>query len=363
MPDKKLNILIIDEDLKQFEFISHFFNLDEHIFVRRASNLGDVSLLVKENSYDLIIMELKLGTLFGEELFDKIKGIVLNIPIILLINKKDENVALKLLSKGVQDFLYKDELSYKVLARSIKGAFLRGKHNRALNEKLVSKDRFCNIISKDMLVPLDGFRNLSNNLYKEYENLSESEIKEFLFDLKINSKNIFEVFDNLLVWSKIQANYLKVELEECDLEIYIKNVIKLFDKYSKKKDIKFSLKLDSEVNILKTDVKILNIILKNLFDNAIKYSVEGGIITVNLSQHSNYFKIDVIDYGAGMSEMTLNNLFNIEVINSLPGTNDEIGHGLGLIISNELVKLLDGYFEVKSNLNTGSTFSLYLPIK
>jgi len=363
MIEKKINILIVERDFKQFEFISHFFKLDNSININRSNGISEIENFRKSNIIDIIIMGLDILEYKGESAFDKVSLHCPKIPIIVLLNSNEEKLASRLLSKGAQDYLGKDKLSYNLLIKSIKSSFIRGKYIKHLHNKLESKNKLFNIISKDMLVPLDGFRNLSDNLYNEYDRLNDDEIKEYLLDLKINSKNIFEIFDNLLVWSKLQSNQLKIELEECDLTMFVKNILNLFANYSMKKDISLILNADGEQNILKTDIKLLNIILKNMIDNAIKYSYKGGNVDVEVEKYSDKYIINIIDRGTGMSEVVKNNLFNVESINSLPGTKNELGHGLGLVICKELLELIDGYFEVKSEQNIGTTFSVHLPRK
>ncbi len=109
------------------------------------------------------------------------------------------------------------------------------------------------------------------------------------------------------------------------------------------------------------DENHLRIVLRNLLGNAVKFTSEGGTISVNSVEESNFVKISVTDTGVGMAEEKIQHLFLAENNNTQLGTNGEIGTGLGLLLCKEFVEKNGGNIWVESELTKGSSFYFTLP--
>src|SRR5690606_22591413 len=116
----------------------------------------------------------------------------------------------------------------------------------------------------------------------------------------------------------------------------------------------------AQVNV---DVEMLELIIRNLVSNAIKFTAQGGLVTVGVTEHSdrNECTIFVRDNGVGMSDDDIKEIFNGQ-IQSTYGTESEKGIGLGLFLCRELIHRLNGKIGVESVPGVGSTFYLTLPI-
>jgi two-component system cell cycle sensor histidine kinase PleC len=109
------------------------------------------------------------------------------------------------------------------------------------------------------------------------------------------------------------------------------------------------------------DRTILPTIIRNFVSNAIKFSLDGDTIEVKCYQNGEELKISVRDEGEGMTEEVLESLFHPTKHPSKTGTNNEMGTGLGLRLSNKLAELHGGKIEVSSKEGKGSVFTLILP--
>ncbi|HZL10541.1 MAG TPA: ATP-binding protein [Prolixibacteraceae bacterium] len=109
------------------------------------------------------------------------------------------------------------------------------------------------------------------------------------------------------------------------------------------------------------DTNMLKTIFQNLMSNAIKYSYPGEIITINAELKNNQIEISVSDKGKGMSEETINKLFKIDKHVSEPGTSNEKGSGLGLILCKDFIDRHNGLIWVESNPGEGSKFIFRIP--
>lgn len=108
---------------------------------------------------------------------------------------------------------------------------------------------------------------------------------------------------------------------------------------------------------------MLNTVIRNILNNAIKFSSSQDKIFFYVKSDKKNIQIYIEDTGEGMSKQTLKNLFNINYIRSLRGTNKEVGTGIGLIICKEILTKLNGRIRVITTEKHGSTFILRLPSK
>jgi len=103
-------------------------------------------------------------------------------------------------------------------------------------------------------------------------------------------------------------------------------------------------------------------ILRNLISNAIKFTSVNGSVSIESEEDKNYSIVTVRDTGIGMDQKIMDKLFRIDVNHSTPGTANEPGTGLGLILCKELVEKQGGKIWVESKTNEGSIFHFTLPI-
>jgi hypothetical protein len=112
---------------------------------------------------------------------------------------------------------------------------------------------------------------------------------------------------------------------------------------------------------INADIMMLKTVLRNLVDNAIKFSFEGGRIEILAGKTGNNITISVIDFGTGMAPQVKAKLFDISTINTVSGTSGEKGTGLGLILCAELVKKNNGEIMVDSIEGSGTVIKLIFP--
>jgi signal transduction histidine kinase len=111
-----------------------------------------------------------------------------------------------------------------------------------------------------------------------------------------------------------------------------------------------------------TDHNILNIVLRNLVHNAIKYTPSGGSIHLHAMQQDGTLIVRVQDSGVGIDEQHIARLFDKRILYTTAGTHKEAGTGLGLSLCYELIRLLDGDISVHSIPREGSTFTVSVPL-
>ncbi|MDH7603667.1 MAG: tetratricopeptide repeat-containing sensor histidine kinase [Melioribacter sp.] len=232
------------------------------------------------------------------------------------------------------------------------------------NEKLKNlnsmKDTLLRIIAHDLRIPFNVLFGYLSLLKDNYETLSDEEKLSYLNNMEKAAKQNFHLLENLLLWSRAQTGRLEIDIKElCLYEIVLEN-FSIFNSVAKTKNILLETNVPEDI-IVKADENMLNTILRNLIQNGIKFTNEGGKVLINAERENKYVKITVEDDGIGMDDETINKLFELDINKSRNGTAGESGTGLGLILCRDFIEKLNGKLFVESQINKGSKFIFTLP--
>jgi PAS domain S-box-containing protein len=223
-----------------------------------------------------------------------------------------------------------------------------------------SKDKFFSIIAHDLRTPFSGFLYLSDILFKSIEKLSQEEVKNFAKLMNFSAIQLDKLFENLLLWSRVQTGKLKIEPSLIDLNDLILDNIFVASKKADEKNIIIIYNPSDSLTIW-ADYSTTDKIIANLLSNSIKYSYNDGIINIEYVIEKNFIKLSFIDNGIGIEENNINKLFKIDEHYFTEGTNMEKGSGLGLIIAKEFIEKNGGFINVESQHGIGSKFTITVP--
>jgi signal transduction histidine kinase len=356
-----MEILIIeDKDIDQMFIRKTLEFSGEKISLDSANTLKSGVEKIHAKTYDCILLDLHLPDGEDHKIFDTVYELVPSTPIILLTGSEDSGIGLELIDKGAQDYISKEKINSQDLVKAIKFAIRRIKTDNKLRELIATKDKFFSIMAHDLKNPLSIFAVTTQTLHKEVDVLDKEELKEYLDHLKDNAKSIYDLLENLLTWSRTQRKKITFQPEIIELNFIIKNNIDLFSSTARAKNIEL-IAPRSEAWTVYSDSNLINTILRNLVNNALKFTPEGGKVEILVESEPNYWVMKVSDNGIGMDSETIENLFKVEVNTSKLGTNNEGGTGLGLIVCKEFADIIGGDIWVESELGKGSTFSFSIP--
>jgi len=235
------------------------------------------------------------------------------------------------------------------------------KESEALFRELnATKDKLFSIIAHDLRSPFNNIIGISE-LFKNMNETDYEQSKECIDLINSTAKNTLILLDNLLNWAKSQTGELSLRPEKILLSEAILETIRLQKSLAKAKNISLHYTPTNEIELY-TDENILKTVLRNLISNAIKFTNLGGNITVLTTTNQHQVEISISDNGVGMNEETIHKLFDITTNVTSPGTANEIGSGLGLVLCKEFVKKLDGHIGVESKKGKGSNFKITLPL-
>lgn len=236
---------------------------------------------------------------------------------------------------------------------------IRSEHN--LREANATKDKFFSIITRDLLSPFSDLMSLSSILLENYQKWDDEKRLKFLDSIKEASKGGYKLLENLITWSKMQSGKIDFFRQEVDVRSAINLSIEQLKERANKKGIKIS-GAPKDFHFVMADYLMLNTIIRNLLNNAIKFTSQNGKVEIQLKQLDKFLEISICDNGIGIEKQYLSNLFKIDLDNYSFGPLEEKGTGLGLIICREFVEKNGGQIWVESEPGKGSCFKFTLPL-
>lgn len=358
-----MNILVIEDKDLDLLFIKKILSLTgEVITLKSANNINDGLSIVQSEKVDCILLDLHLPDGDGVTAFDMVFKCCPHIPIILLTGSGDINLGLDLIDRGAQDFINKEDINSKDLLKAIKFSIRRIKTENELRELNATKDKFFSIMAHDLKSPLSIFALATDTLAKENRNLDPEDLDEYLHDLNENAQNIYSLLENLLTWSRTQRGKIVYSPDIFDLKYLVDSNIQLYQTSANAKRIALINNVKDEVKVY-SDSNLINTVIRNLINNAIKFTNEEGKIQISVESDMKNYTVSIADDGIGMSELAVDNLFRIDMNITTLGTKNEKGTGLGLIVCKEFIKIIGGDIWAKSELGVGTTFYFTIPKK
>ncbi len=234
-----------------------------------------------------------------------------------------------------------------------------------LQEANKTKDKFFSILAHDLRGPISSTLALTELLEEGFFEEDEAERKRMYKLLQTSLFTTGKLLENVLLWSRSQTGNIGFNPCAINVREAIDANVNLLKIMAAQKDIQIANLADPQVCIM-GDVDMINTVLRNLISNAIKFTPNFGKIEI-ISDYiidddgKNQVAISVIDYGVGMSDKVLKGLFRADSKTATPGTNNETGTGLGLVLCKEFIQKHAGDIQVKSKAAEGSTFTILLP--
>ena len=223
-------------------------------------------------------------------------------------------------------------------------------------EKINSeKDKFFSIIAHDLKSPFQGLIGYSELLSTDYDDLTDEEIKSFIFSIAELSNSSYKLLENLLQWSRMQTGQMAFTPEYFNLQSELHPTLSLIKQTALNKKIEFDCVIDNSI-FIKADKNMLSTIVRNLVSNSIKFTNFGGKITLTTGMDDKFIEVKVSDSGIGIDKEGIDKLFKIDKNKSRKGTANEEGTGLGLLLCKELVEKHGGRIWVESEVGRGTTF-------
>ena len=223
-----------------------------------------------------------------------------------------------------------------------------------------TKDKFVSIIAHDVRTPIVALIGYAEILSNDIEELQKAEIKEFASSIVDISKQTIGLLTNLLEWSRLQTGRIEFHPTTVNAFNIAENTLALLTSNAEQKNISIVNKLGKETTVF-ADENMMQSIFNNLVTNAIKFTNKNGQIVVTSSRLQDMVRFSVKDNGVGMDEAQKAMLFEMNKSFTTPGTTNEKGSGLGMILCKDFIEKHGGEIWVESNSGFGSEFFFTIP--
>ena len=273
-----------------------------------------------------------------------------------LIKKENTGYQLRILKKNRA--LHKVNLQVQKKNSEIaeKAALLKQQASE-LSELNALKNKLFSVIAHDLKAPMYALRNLFNDTCRY--NLPADELKQMLPEVVKDLNYTVGLMENLLQWAKTQMQADAVKTGTIDVGRLVSEVIQLLRLQSEVKKIYIESKITTPVFVT-ADKDMINLVLRNLVSNAIKFTPENGRVSIGANELSSFVEIYVQDTGTGISSEALEKIYENDFYTTR-GTASESGTGLGLMLCKEFLSRNGGQMHIESEVGKGSIFSFTLP--
>ena len=229
-----------------------------------------------------------------------------------------------------------------------------------LEELNSTKDRFFSIISHDLRGPVNAFHGVSKLIKFMVQQKQMDQLEELAEHIDDSVDRLSSLLDNLLNWAVQQQGQFTYVPEKIEVQEMITDLVKTFATMAEGKKIAWHQQVEEGLYTW-TDSNTTMTIMRNLVSNALKFTPEGGTVSLSARSTSAGVELQVSDTGVGIPREKLENLFKLQAQKSTWGTAGEKGLGIGLQLVHEFVQLNQGQIDIHSEPDKGTTFTILLP--
>jgi signal transduction histidine kinase len=375
MHGERVNILLVDDDpldRRLVELILARSYPPGQYSVETAGTFSDAAKCLHNGSYDVVLLDLNLPDSSGIETVQRAQEANFDASIVVVLTgMDDEEMGLEAIRKGAEDYLVKGKSLEHVLVRTIRYSLERKRVRQRLTETLVAKaeaeaanqakSEFLANMSHELRTPLHGILSFAAFGIKKYASAKPEKLLDYFSRIKQSGNVLLELLNDLLNLAKLESNRATFAFEPTDLGKLVKSAANEFDLLLSERSLNIQQKESKFDERVTLDADKIKQVLRNLLDNAIKFSPEGGTIDVGTERIGGSIRVSVRDQGPGIPQDELEAVFDKFVQSSKTKTGAG-GTGLGLAICQEIIAAHRGRIWAENRPEGGATFSFEIPL-
>lgn len=394
--EETLKILVVDDDeVDRMAVRRALTKAGVPIELTEVGNGNDAISALVNHTYDCVFLDYRLPDQDGLTIIHKLRSSEIKVPLVILTNQGDEQVAVELMKAGATDYLSKSRVSSETLAQILRNAIrlhraetkaaLANQQIRESHEQLIRKNQelekqqqqiqlqnlklleasrlksqFLATISHELRTPMNAIIGFTQILLRPKFGQLTNQQADMVERILNNSKHLLMLLNEVLDFSKLEAEQLELKPEIFDLSKVINTAVAEVRSLAEAKKLSLLVQTDLQNTLVFNDPVRVRQILVNLLSNAVKFT-ESGSIWVEVKEIPNQVTIAVRDTGIGIAPRDFKHIFEAfrqvdqSITRKYPGT------GLGLAIINSLVRMMGGKILLESQLGVGSMFKIELP--
>lgn len=369
-------VLVVDDVPANLLAIEGVLDI-EGIRTQSATSGRESLELVNREKPDLILLDIQMPGMDGFEVCKILKSNekTADIPVIFLTASNALQDIIKGFDLGATDYVTKPFQPSELVARVNNHLQLQRARNeigeknyqledqnKKLKELIATRDHLFSIIAHDLRSPIGTLIQMLDYMVENYHEFSPAMLKESLINLRNSVGSSFGLLENLLNWAQSHRGHLHYNPVMTDLRDLTGKTIDLYQPAANKKGLAFHNLIEGPL-MAYCDREMIRTVIRNLLNNAVKYTRSGGTITIRGKENDppGSVEISIQDTGVGIKPENIAKLFRTDTFFTTYGTSHEKGSGLGLVLCQEFIIRNKGEIKVKSEVGIGSTFIITLP--
>jgi signal transduction histidine kinase len=395
--EETLSILLVDDDIVDRMAVRRALTkAGVRMELSEVENCENAIAAINDNSYDCVFLDYHLPDQDGLTLIKKIRRAKIKVPLVVLTDQGDEQIAVELMKAGATDYLSKSRVSAEILAQVLRNAIrvyraemqvaFADRHIRETNEELIRKNyelekqrqqiqlqnlkllevsrlktQFLATISHELRTPLNAIIGFSQLLMRPKTGELTLGQKDMVQRILNNGKSLLVLLNEVLDFSNLEAGEMQLKPGIFDLSKIVNATVAEMRSLAEAKKLTVLVQNQLQNPMLYNDSFRVRQIITNLLSNAIKFT-ESGSIWVDIKEiGQNQVAIAIRDTGIGIAAEDLNQILEAFRQVDQTTTRKYAGTGLGLAIIDSLVQMMDGKIIIESQLGHGSMFRIEIP--
>ncbi len=263
------------------------------------------------------------------------------------------------IDKTAKTLSVQQKRALEILANQVMDQLELRLNYKKLQQASEERQKIFSVIGHDLRSPFNGILGLSQLLYEKASVMSHEQTKDMAGHIYGSSLQVFQIIDELMQWTQQRLGRTVSNVEPCSLMKAVNDTLGLLKDAITLKQLACDVNIEPHIDVL-ADGAILKTILRNLLNNAIKYSNEGGMIRIDAQVESDHMSISIEDQGSGVSPHVIEQLFN-NTVESEVDTEGLKGSGIGLSLCAELIATQGGSIRVDETYTQGARIIFTLP--
>lgn len=355
-------ILVVDDQALNREVLERFLSRQGHYVVLAEGGPQALERLETE-AFSLVLLDIMMPEMDGFEVLTRIrkKFSMQVLPVMMISARTETEAVVQALKLGANDYISKP--FEMVIVRARVNNLL---HQASLAKRLIrsnkSKDRILKVVAHDIRSPIATMTTLFGMLKEELGELDDPELESLFGYFNQATDQAEHLIDELLEAGRLDDDELTLELRPLNLADLLGKIKDLYQAEAKANQIELRLLIEKSVVIIDGDQDRLVRLLRNLVSNALKFTPEGGTVSLGLETQDKQVLLKVQDTGIGIPENLQSSIFDWFSKARRKGLRGEKTTGLGLYIARQIIQLHQGKIWFESVPEQGTTFFIQLPL-
>lgn len=366
--NSKYTILLIISSFEEPDKVVALLQ-DARFKVLQAANEQEAIRIAGEHLPDLILLDIDKSARTETSIIRELKSnrATRLIPVLFIASIANESYIPECLSYDNVDFITKPYRPQELMIRIqhqlllLRAQRTIRRQNEKLRQTLEARDKLYSVIAHDLRAPIGTIKMINSSIENQRSKIKDPGIRKLFEMINGTTEEAFNLLENLLRWTRNQNGKTKVYASTFNITLAIRQVTSLFASIACAKEIKIYNHSEANVYVY-ADEDMIKTALRNLLSNAVKFTYPGGRIDIDATPTATGALVSIKDNGKGIANDIQPKLLKSNEYTTSYGTRNEKGSGLGLVLTNDFIKMNKGKFWFDSQEGVGTTFFFTLPL-